>query len=268
MIDLFTIQRGGAPLIVNVPHAGTYLPDAIGSEMTAAGRAVPDTDWHVEKLYDFVPAFGATLMAATHSRYVVDLNRDPSGVALYQNASNTEICPTTTFHDAPIYLEGRAPTVDAVNVRQEKYFHPYHAALQTEIERIQRIHGYAILLDGHSIVSKAPRFFAGRLPDLNLGTVDGASCGKEIETLALERLSSHFSFKTVVNARFKGGYITRQYGRPDDNIHALQLEMAQSAYMDETNPTQYDKLHAAPLIAVLQELASELITLKIGSALN
>ena len=168
MTDLWTLTRGDGPVIVNVPHAGTHVPASIGATLTLDARTLPDTDWHVEKLCAFAAQTGATLMCATHSRYVVDLNRDPSGAALYAGADNTEICPTRTFANAPVYMPGTEPSSDDVGARVAACFLPYHAALAAQIERVRARHGYAVLLDAHSIPAEVPRFFDGRLPDLNL----------------------------------------------------------------------------------------------------
>ena len=247
------------PLIVNVPHAGTYLPPEIAQTLTPAGIGVPDTDWHVDKLYDFVPAMGATLMVATHSRIVTDLNRDPSGGALYPGANNTEICPTATFFDEPIYQLGLGPDNDAITLRIKEYWQPYQRQLAAEIARLKEQHGYCILLDGHSIVSEAPRFFAGRLPDLNLGTSDGKSCAPSLAHTAFEVLSHADGFTSVHNGRFKGGYITRHYGQPDNNVHALQLELAQCCYLDEVRTFHYDELRATMLKTVLKKMLVHLL---------
>jgi N-formylglutamate deformylase len=244
---------------VNIPHAGTYLPPAIAATLTEAGRGVSDTDWHVEKLCDFAPSMGATLMVATHSRIVVDLNRDPSGAALYPGASNTEICPATNFAEEPIYQSGRIPTASEVASRVEQYWWPYHRELASVIAGLKALHGYCILLDVHSIVSVAPRFFSGTLPDLNLGTADGGSCDPSLAHSAFAVLSGADGFTSVHNGRFKGGYITRQYGRPDSSVHALQLEMAQRCYMDERAPQHFDEARAARLRIVLKVLIAKLL---------
>ena len=251
---LWELSRGDAPLIIDVPHAGTHLPDAIAFRLTEAARTVPDTDWHVDTLYAFARGTGATMLVATHSRYVVDLNRDPSGAALYPGADNTELCPTRSFANAPIYGNGDSPTEREIAARRSVFFDPYHATLAAEIQRVRARHGYAILLDAHSIGSEVPRFFKGRLPDLNLGTVQGASCAPEAQSLAAEVLKHAKPFTHVVNGRFTGGYVTRHYGHPDEDVHALQLEMAQSAYMDEAPPFRYDPRKAASLIGVLERL--------------
>ena len=260
---LWRIDRApldGAPLIINIPHAGTYLPPAIAEALTAEGLRLPDTDWHVDKLTAFAPAMGVTLMCANYSRIVVDLNRDPSGNPLYPGSTNTEICPIATFANAPLYQPGRVPAGAEIASRVERYWRPYHAQLSAEIARIKARHGYCVLLDVHSIVSAAPRFFAGRLPDLNLGTVDGNSCEPSLAEAVFRRLRAADGFTAVHNGRFKGGFITRHYGQPADNAHAMQLEIAQRCYMDEDAPAHYDVSPAAALVAILKTLAEQLAT--------
>ena len=251
---LWQLTEGNSPLIVSVPHAGRHIPDALALRMDACALTLPDTDWHVDALYRFVPATGATFVVATHSRYVVDLNRDPSGAPLYAGADNTELCPTRTFANAPVYRAGEAPAQSEIDARRATYFAPYHALLARQIERVRSRHGYAVLLDGHSIAAEVPRFFAGRLPDLNLGTADGRSCGASVEALATAVIAQAKGFTHVVNGRFKGGYITRHFGAPDRGVHALQLEMAQACYMDESQPAALDAARAAPVATVLERL--------------
>ena len=230
---LWHVTRADSPLIVSVPHAGRHVPDAIALRLSARARDVPDTDWHVDELYRFAPSIGATLLTATHSRYVVDLNRDPSGKALYPGADNTELCPTRTFCNEPVYRPGEAPSMAEIDARRATYFDPYHALLAREIDRVRDWHGYAMLVDGHSIASEVPRFFAGRLPDLNLGTGDGASCDAAAQALAAGIVSSAAGFTHVVNGRFKGGWTTRHHGAPEAGIHAIQMELAMRGYLAE-----------------------------------
>jgi N-formylglutamate deformylase len=251
---LWDLTRGDSPLLVSVPHAGRHIPDAITLRMHAVARGVPDTDWHVDELYRFAPSTGATLLAATHSRYVVDLNRDPTGAALYPGADNTELCPTRTFGNDPIYVPDEEPSGAEIAARRVTFFDPYHALLASEIERVRQRHRYAVLIEGHSIAAEVPRFFPGRLPDLNLGTADGTSCDANVQHLAADIVSGAAPFTCVVNGRFKGGYITRRFGAPRANVHALQLEMVQACYMDEANPARFDADRAAPLIHVLERL--------------
>ena len=251
---LWHAMRGDSPLIVSVPHAGRHVPDAIALRMAPAARELPDTDWHVDLLYDFVPSTGATFVVATHSRYVIDLNRDPSGAALYPGADNTELCPNRTFANVPIYLPGAAPEDAEIAARRTTFFDPYHGFLATEIARLRGRHGYAVLLDGHSIPAEVPRFFTGRLPDLNLGTSSGTTCEPSLRTLAASLLANAESFSHVVDGRFKGGYITRHFGAPGEGVHALQLEMVQACYLDEAHPETFDPRRAKALSRVLERL--------------
>ena len=262
MMELWRLQRGDSPLVIDVPHAGTYVPDALRSRLTAIAQMVPDTDWHVHSLYEFAVAEGATVICATHSRYVVDLNRDPSGAALYVGADNTELCPTRTFGDEPIYLDGEVPSAAEVADRIATCFAPYHATLAAEIARARARHGFAVVLDGHSILSRVPRFFAGRLPDLNLGTASGASCIPALQACAARVLAEAEGFTHIVNGRFKGGWITRHYGQPQHGVHALQLEMAQDCYMDEAPPYRWDPARASRLTDVLRRLVRALVRLR------
>jgi N-formylglutamate deformylase len=261
---LSDLVRGDAPLIMDIPHAGTYVVPALAARLTPAARSVPDTDWHVEKLFAFARDADATLVVATHSRYVIDLNRDPSGAALYPGADNTELCPTRTFGSEALYADGDMPDAAEVAARRAEYFVPYHATLAAEIARVRARHGYAILLDGHSIRSEVPRFFAGRLPDLNLGTADGASCAPVVQAAAEVVLAGAESFTSVVNGRFKGGYVTRHHGQPLRGVHALQLEIAQACYMDESPPYPWKNTRAAPLVAVLERLVAALLAARPG----
>jgi N-formylglutamate deformylase len=257
-MNAWTIERGDSPLVIDIPHAGTALPDELAARLAPAARALPDTDWHVDKLYAFAPRAGATVMAATHSRYLVDLNRDPSGAALYAGADNTELCPTRTFANEPIY-QGEPPSVDEIVARRTAWFEPYHEQLAAEVDRVKTLHGFAVVLDGHSIRSEVPRFFADRLPDLNLGTADGASCASSIQRVAHGFVGNAPGFTHVVNGRFKGGYVTRHYGRPAQGIHAMQLEIAQACYMDEAPPYPWDAQRADRLVRVLRQLVDALI---------
>jgi len=257
-MELWQLQRGDTPLVIDVPHSGVHLPVALGPRLTAIAQTFPDTDWHVDRLYAFAREEGATLFCATHSRYLADLNRDPSGAALYAGADNTELCPTRTFAGEAIYRDGEAPSEAEIAERRESYFRPYHAALAAELARVRERHGFAVILDAHSIRAEVPRFFPGRLPDLNLGTASGASCLPELQACAAKVLAEAEGFTHIVNGRFKGGWITRHYGRPRDGVHALQLEMAQDCYMDEAPPFCWDPVRARRLVGVLHRLVRAL----------
>lgn len=255
---LYELIPAEVPVLISVPHSGTFLPDAIAARLTREALALPDTDWHVHELYRLAERSGAGLIYATHSRYVIDLNRDPDGQVLYPGASNSELVPLTTFSDEPIYGPGTEPSSYELAERIEHYFRPYHARIESELQRLVARFGYAVLLDGHSIRAEVPRFFSGRLPDLNLGTADGKSASPELAGAAWRALDEA-GYTCVHNGRFKGGYITRHYGRPESGVQALQLEMAQSAYMDEEAPLRFDPQRAAKLIRVLSRLVAALV---------
>ena len=235
----FLFHQGTAPLLISMPHAGTHVPPAIAARLTPEARQVPDTDWHLPRLYDFAQALGASILVATHSRYVVDLNRPPDGASLYPGQSVTGLCPVDTFDDTPIYAQGDVPDDAEVAARRDAVWAPYHAQLRAELDRIRAQHGVAVLWDAHSIRSVLPRFFEGKLPDLNLGTADGASCDPALAQTLLAIAQSAPGYTGVLNGRFKGGHITRHYGQPAQNIHAVQLEMTQCSYMQEALPFDY-----------------------------
>jgi N-formylglutamate deformylase len=256
--DLDVWIAGDTPLLIDVPHAGTYIPPALRAGMTPLAQNVPDADWHVHLLYGFAVEQGASLMVATHARYVVDLNRDPQGAALYPGADNSELVPLLSFDREPLYADA-APDADEVARRTARYWAPCHARLQQRLDAIRARHGFAILLDAHSIRSQVPRFFDGRLPDLNLGTAAGQSCAPELADAAFATLKDAPGLSAVRDGRFKGGYITRHYGRPQDGVHALQLEIAQACYMDEQPPWPWNPRKAQPLQQVLGRLVDVLL---------
>lgn len=230
--DLYFLDRGSSPVLVNVPHAGTRVPAMLAGRFTPTAADLPDTDWHVHRLYGFVGELGVGLMTAVHSRYVIDLNRPPGDEALY-STRGTGLVPIETFAGHAVYVAGAAPGADEVQARIKAYWQPYHAALLAELDRLRSQHGHAILLDAHSIRSEVPALFDGRLPVLNLGSNGGRSAGRGLIDACVRVLGSDPRWDLVVDGRFKGGYITRHYGRPHQQVHALQLEMAQRAYMDE-----------------------------------
>lgn len=235
-MEPFQFHAGQTPLIVSMPHVGTFIPPALADRMTPAALEVPDTDWHVDRLYDFASGLGAHRLIATHSRYVVDLNRPPDGTALYPGASNTELCPVTTFDEAAIYRPGEGPPPAEVETRVAAYWRPYHAQLASAIAAVKAKHGFVLLFDAHSIRSAVRRFFEGRLPDINLGTADGKSAPADLAGRLIEVAGEADGCSSVLNGRFKGGYITRAYGKPANGVFAVQLELSQLTYMDEAPP--------------------------------
>ena len=233
MSAVFELHRGTMPLFVSLPHDGTAIPDDIAARMTDSSRRVPDTDWHVSRLYAFAREMGASIIAPAYSRYVVDLNRPPDDASLYPGQNTTGLCPLVQFSGEPIYRSGKEPSPEEIGARVQMYWRPYHDALSAEITRIKSVHGKAVLWEGHSIRSVVPFLFDGRLPDFNLGTASGASCSPSLQRKLISILESRRDYSFVANGRFKGGYITRQYGDPDNGIDAIQLELAQCNYMDE-----------------------------------
>ncbi|MBN3815323.1 N-formylglutamate deformylase [Paraburkholderia sp. Se-20369] len=235
---VFNFHQGELPLLISIPHLGTEIPPQIGSQLTDIATQVADTDWHLDRLYAFAKAAGASILAARVSRYVIDLNRPASGESLYPGQTTTGLCPSETFHGEPLYANGVRPDEAEVAERLNVYWRPYHAQLRAELERLKAKHGSVLLWEAHSIASVLPRLFDGKLPDLNLGTNSGASCDARILDAVTGTLDRQ-PFTWVANGRFKGGYITREYGRPADGVHAIQLEMCQSTYMDEASPFDY-----------------------------
>jgi len=258
-MELFQFHPGTSPLVVSMPHVGTHVPPALAARMTPAALAVPDTDWHVDRLYDFAADLGATRLIATHSRYVVDLNRPPDGTALYPGASNTELCPLATFDEAPIYRPGEAPPPEEIAARIASYWRPYHAKLAEAIARAKAKHGFALLFDAHSIRSEVRRFFAGRLPDINLGTGDGKSAPAELAARLIEIAGEAEGYSSVLNGRFKGGYITRNYGKPAESVVAVQLELSQITYMTETPPFAFREELARRIRPELRRILSAML---------
>jgi N-formylglutamate deformylase len=254
-------RRGDAPLVVSLPHTGTEIPAAVADRLVSSWLARKDTDWHVERLHDFAAALGATVLRTRLSRTVIDVNRDPSGASLYPGRATTELCPTTTFDGEPLYRAGQGPPPDEVASRRARWFAPYHAALAAEVARLRAIWPRVVVYDGHSIRSSIPRLFDGELPHFNIGTDGGRSCDPEL-TAAVEAAIEPSRFSRVTNGRFRGGFITRHHGRPGDDIHAIQMELAIRGYLaepahppDEANwPPEYDPASAAPVRDVLSRV--------------
>ena len=249
----YTLTQGTLPLLISIPHLGTELPPAFAAQMQATAAITQDTDWHLNRLYAFARTMGASVLQARVSRYVIDLNRPPSGESLYPGQTTTGLCPTETFHGEPLYPAGAEPDAAEQERRLNTYWRPYHDALQQELARLKALHGAVLLWDAHSIAGELPRLFEGQLPDLNLGSNSGQSCAAALmDSVAAVAQSSSFSH--VVNGRFKGGYITRHYGQPTQNVHAIQLEMRQALYMDEAVPFNYLEYRATSVQPVLQAM--------------
>ncbi|MGJ8564719.1 MAG: N-formylglutamate deformylase [Alphaproteobacteria bacterium] len=259
-----SVSEGASPIILAMPHTGTFVPEEIWDNLSPLGQTLEDTDWHVHRLYDgLLPE--ATIVRATFHRYVIDANRDPTGASLYPGQNTTGLCPVIDFENKSLYKQGGEPDSAEIARRLETYHAPYHAALAAQIERIKSLHGIAVLYDCHSIQSRKPFLFEGTLPDFNIGTNEGKTCAPHFQDATAQVCAEAEGYTHVVNGRFKGGWTTRHYGQPDQNIHAIQMELTQSNYMSETAPWGYylDKAalirpHLTKILLGLETLSKEL----------
>jgi N-formylglutamate deformylase len=262
-MNIYEFHRGTLPLLISIPHAGIEVPASIAHRFTSGGARLPDTDWHVDKLYAFALELGASVIKANYSRYVVDLNRSSASTALYASDPTSPVCARQTFGGDSIYMSGHEPSAAEIGERIEQYWRPYHERLERELAGMRAQYGRALLWDAHSIASEVSGLFAGVLPEFNLGTRDHASCPREIGNALLEVVTRDGKLGAVLNGRFKGGYITLHYGQPAQGTYAVQLELAQRAYMDETSHLTWEPQRAqsaAGLIAQLLERYLQLAT--------
>ena len=253
-VPLFTLQQGTAPLLISIPHVGTMIPEDIAATMTPAALRVDDCDWHLDRLYAFAARFGASFLMPSCARYVIDLNRPPDGGSLYPGRDTTGLVPLDTFEREPLYAPERAPDDAELARRLDTYWQPYHEALVAELGVLRARHGHVLLWEAHSIRSEVPRFFDGQLPDFNFGTADGASALPGLADELATIVSGHGGYTAVANGRFKGGYITRAYGKPEAGVHAVQLELVQRTYMDESPPYAYDEARAAQVAPLIESV--------------
>ena len=259
--DWLTVCRGDAPLLVSLPHTGTDLPPELEGRLVSPWLARKDADWWIDRLYAFAADLGATTVHTALSRTAIDVNRDPSGASLYPGQATTELCPTTTFDGEPLYRDGEVPGAEEVAERRARWFDPYHAALDAEVERLRAAYDRVVVYDCHSIRSVIPRLFEGRLPAFNIGTNGGTSCATELRD-AVAEVCRGSGRSSVVDGRFRGGYITRRLGRPDEGVHAVQMELSCRAYMRDAEgpvgegewPTPYKEGFAAPTRAALERV--------------
>ena len=247
---MIEVSQGKSPLVLGLPHTGLSVPGDCAARLNHFGLALADTDWNIHRLYDGLLDDMTTVRTTIH-RYVIDVNRDPSGQTLCPGENTTTLCPLTDFDGQSIYLAGMEPDAAEITQRIGAYHRPYHEALAKELKRIRSLHGFAVLYDCHSIRSNIPFLFEGRLPDLNIGTNGGLSCASTLADGVAVVAASASTFTHVVNGRFKGGWTTRRYGQPDTGIHAIQMELAQSTYMLERPPWMTVPESAAEIQCVL-----------------
>jgi formiminoglutamase len=243
-----TVIEGDGPLVLGQPHGGTWVPDDLRARLNERGRALADTDWHIARLYDGLCP-GATIVRAEFHRYVIDANRDPSGASLYPGQNTTGLCPTIDFNGELLYRAGEEPTEDEIATRRKVYHAAYHTALARQLDRVKARHGYALLYDCHSIRGEIPFLFDGALPDFNIGSNDGATCAPALEAAVTNicRGAEAEGYRWALNGRFKGGWTTRHYGKPENGVHAIQMELAQRTYMQECAPWTYEAAQAERL---------------------
>jgi N-formylglutamate deformylase len=253
---VFSLHQGSLPLLISIPHLGTRIPDDIAATMTPVAARTDDCDWHLDRLYAFAKRLGASILTPTYARYVIDLNRPPDGANLYPGQDTTGLLPVDTFDKEPLYREGHTPDDAEVARRRDAYWKPYHNAIVSELAALKAKHGKVLLWEAHSIRSHVPRFFEGRLPDFNFGTANGASAAPGLADELAAIVERHGGYTAVGNGRFKGGYITRQYGQPKEGVHAVQLELSQITYMNEQMPYSYDEALAAKVEPLLETLVT------------
>ncbi|MBR06913.1 MAG: N-formylglutamate deformylase [Rickettsiales bacterium] len=246
------------PIIISSPHSGTYFPPEVRAGMKPEVIDNPDdADWFIDRLYDFAPSMGIQMITANYCRWVIDLNRDPDSKPLYNDGRViTGIVPHTNFNGESLY-DGPTPDEQEISRRVEAYYRPYYQKVQQLLEDIKAQFGYALLFDAHSIRKVVPGIRQEPFPDLILGDNDEQSASKEIIRSAFNSLGiGKYNFQH--NHPFKGGHITRYFGMPEKNIHALQLEMAKTNYMDDSE-TKYDEARAEEIRGILKNMFSELI---------
>jgi N-formylglutamate deformylase len=246
------------PILLSVPHCGLEFPESIKNRLKPEALAsLDDTDWLVDKLYDFVPKMGITMIVAHYHRWVIDLNRQPDSQPLYQDGRViTDLVPLTDFLGNPIY-QSQVPDKEEVIFRIENYFNPYHQKIAEILAQFKNQFGKALLYDAHSIRRFVPSIRPEPFPDLILGDNDETSAHPRLIETALKFLQSA-DYQVNHNTPFKGGYITRSFGNPAENIHALQLERAKDLYLDDSE-TQYHPPRAEKMRDLLSKVLGGLI---------
>ena len=249
-LKTFSFYEGNSPLLVSIPHDGRLLSDDINKLFKEKFLELPDTDWHMNRLYESFKDTQWNIISANFSRYVVDLNRSSDDTKLYKDYQSTGLCPIKSFSGEHLYSDDNEISEFIIKRRVESYWKPYHDKINQTLESIKSKYGYAILWDAHSIKSRIPNLFEGELPNLNIGTNSGESCPNSI-TESIHKVANDSCFSVVINDRFKGGYITRHYGKPAENVFAIQMEIAQRTYMNELT-LSYDERLSKKLTPILK----------------
>jgi N-formylglutamate deformylase len=252
-----TVQR--VPILISVPHCGVLFPDEIKNDYNQELIKSPDdTDWFVHQLYDFATAMGITMITAQYSRWVIDLNRDPESKPLYTDGRIiTELCPTATFAGEAIYKEGCNPDENEVERRITTYYKPYYAKINELLDDLKKEFGYVLFWDSHSIRQYVPLIRKDKFPDLILGDNDGKTANPELSNIVLKELNKS-GLNVQHNTPFKGGHLTRYFGKPEENQHGLQLEMTKINYMDDQE-NKYDRNRAKKMRNILNQVFAGLL---------
>lgn len=262
-MNLFEIEEptvDPVPIIISVPHAGTSFPSEIKNHFRKRLRKhLDDTDWFVHKLYAFATDLGITIIKANLSRWVIDLNRDPESVPLYSDDRLiTGITPTTDFFGNRLYKsEEYEPDAQETEKRLETYYWPYYQKIEQLLADRKERFGKVLLWDAHSIRHLVSTIRKEPFPDMILGNNDEKTADSKVVETALEGLRSG-PFGVNHNSPFKGGHITRYFGKPDNNIHGLQLEMNKILYMDD-NEITWNETRARKVMETLRHTLIELI---------
>lgn len=231
----FTVREPSAneiPVLVSIPHTGTHVPEAIAADFASDYiRSLPMTDWHLHHLYDFLPALGITTIYATYSRFVADLNRPPDDTPLYPGRFETGFVASKTFWGDDIYRT--PPHAEEIARRRERVHAPYHRRLMELLQSKVARFGAVVLIDAHSVASRANKLHGELKDDIYLGDRDGRTNSGWL-TAQVEKSFRNTGHKVVRNDPYKGGYITDHYGKLPE-VAALQVEMAWHLYLDEAD---------------------------------
>jgi N-formylglutamate deformylase len=252
---------GKVPFVLSIPHRGTEFPEELTNHyVPELVEVLDDTDWDLEKLYDFAGDLGITVIYAKYSRWVIDLNREPESKPLYNDGRLiTELCPKTTFLGENIYLKNEFEPDDAeIERRLETYFDPYHQKVDEIINGLKNEFEEVLFWDAHSIRREVKTIRPEPFPDFILGNNDGKTADNKFIETALRSLRSG-DWQINHNDPFRGGYLTRSKGRPENGVHALQLEMSKDLYMSN-NELDYADEKAVKIKSLLKKTFEELIS--------
>lgn len=250
--------QGDSPILVSIPHAGLSLLPEMNKVLSEEAKPLPDTDWYVPELYDFLSELNVSVISANYSRYVIDLNRPVDDKPLY-SSKTTGLFPEISFSAQPLFIDDSLHSESRKEQIKTEVWQPYHQKIASELARIKAKFGYAILFDAHSIAAEVPMLFDGRLPDFNFGTNAGDACS-DCLLAGVDNVVAASGYSHVCNGRFKGGHITRFFGQPAKDIHAIQLELSQATYLqDSVEGYQLDSVKQQQISPLLKQMIATLL---------